>query len=148
MDELQLKPEHLRERAYEAEHAHSDRYPELDLFSESAAERSAARRGSEAAEREALRVSLRFLPANEEDRAAEVGVKAEAEGLFAKPLQADICTHRASSPEGVTATVALCLFFALLGFGLTLRTKLWLRRKQKELRRKALSGSKTKHSKG
>ena len=58
MDELHLNPASLRERAYEAEQAYTDRYPELDLFSEASAEKSALQRAEKRAAREELRVSL------------------------------------------------------------------------------------------
>ena len=69
MDELHLNPASLRERAYEAEQAHTDRYPELDLFSEASAEKSALQRAEKRAAREELRASLRLLP--EERRTAD-----------------------------------------------------------------------------
>ena len=106
MDELHLNPASLRERAYEAEQAYTDRYPELDLFSEASAEKSALQRAEKRAAREELRVSLRLR------------AKTEAEQLFALPIQSGgLRTERASDyAEPVSA--ALISLFALLGFGL------------------------------
>ena len=118
MDELHLNPATLRERAYEAEQAHTDRHPELDLFSEASAEKSALQRAEKRAAREELRVSLRFMPKETQDSEANLRAKTEAEQLFALPVQSGgLRTERASDyAEPVSA--ALISLFALLGFGL------------------------------
>lgn len=118
MDELHLNPASLRERAYEAEQAHTDRYPELDLFSEASAEKSALQRAEKRAAREELRASLRLLPEETREWEADLRAKTEAEQLFALPVQSGgLRTERASDyAEPVSA--ALISLFALLGFGL------------------------------
>ena len=59
---LQLDPQHLRERDYEAEQAYTDRCPDLPLFTEGSDKQREARQAAKAAERESLLQGLRFLP--------------------------------------------------------------------------------------
>ena len=118
MDELHLNPATLRERAYEAEQAHTDRHPELDLFSEASAEKSALQRASEREAREELRVSLRFMPKETQDSEANLRAKTEAEQLFALPLQSGGLRDGKTFADAEPVSAALIALFALLGFGL------------------------------
>ena len=58
---LQLDPQHLRERDYEAEQAYTDRCPDLPLFTEDSDKQREARQAAKAAERESLLQGLCFL---------------------------------------------------------------------------------------
>ena len=118
MDELHLNPATLRERAYEAEQAYTDRYPELDLFSEASAEKSALQRAEKRAAREELRVSLRFMPKETQDSEANLRAKTEAEQLFALPLQSGGLRDGKTLADAEPVSAALIALFALLGFGL------------------------------
>ena len=118
MDELHLNPATLRERAYEAEQAHTDRHPELDLFSEASAEKSALQRASEREAREELRVSLRFMPKETQDSEANLRAKTEAEQLFALPIQSGGLRDGKTFADAEPVSAALIALFALLGFGL------------------------------
>ena len=118
MDELHLNPATLRERAYEAEQAHTDRHPELDLFSEASAEKSALQRAEKRAAREELRVSLRFMPKEAQDSEADLRAKTEAEQLFALPIQSGGLRNERASDYAEPVSAALITLFALLGFGL------------------------------
>ena len=117
MDELHLNPATLRERAYEAEQAHTDRHPELDLFSEASAEKSALQRASEREAREELRVSLRFMPKEAQDSEANLRAKTEAEQLFALPIQSGGLRDGKTFADAEPVSAALIALFALLGFG-------------------------------
>ena len=59
---LQLDPQHLRERDYEAAQAYTDRCPDLPLFTEASDKQREARQAAKAAERESLLQGLCFLP--------------------------------------------------------------------------------------
>ena len=80
---LQLDPQHLRERDYEAAQAYTDRCPELPLFTEASDKQREARQAAKAAERESLLQGLCFLPETASSRQAELQKRSEAAGLFA-----------------------------------------------------------------
>lgn len=82
---LQLDPQHLRERDYEAEQAYTDRCPDLPLFTEGSDKQREARQAAKAAERESLLQGLRFLPETASSPQAELQKRSEAAGLFAAP---------------------------------------------------------------
>lgn len=117
---LQLDPQHLRERDYEAAQAYTDRCPDLPLFTEASDKQREARQAAKAAERESLLQGLRFLPETASSRQAELQKRSEAAGLFAAPRTVSYARTAARGeaenrfPGFVLAGFALlCFFFGL-----------------------------------
>ncbi|WP_308680792.1 hypothetical protein [Stomatobaculum longum] len=118
---LQLDPQHLRERDYEAEQAYTDRCPDLPLFTEGSDKQREARQAAKAAERESLLQGLRFLPETASSPQAELQKRSEAAGLFAAPRTVSyVRTAARGEAENRFPGFALA-GFALLCFFLGLR---------------------------
>lgn len=117
---LQLDPQHLRERDYEAAQAYTDRCPDLPLFTETSDQQREAARAVKAAERQSLLQGLRFLPEAASSPQDEVQKKSEAAGLFAAPRTVSYARTAAKRetenrfPGFALAGFALfCFFFGL-----------------------------------
>ena len=117
---LQLDPQHLRERDYEAAQAYTDRCPDLPLFTETSDKQREARQAAKAAERESLLQGLRFLPETASSPQDEVQRKSEAAGLFAAPRTVSYVRTAAKRETenrlpgfALAGFALLCFFFGL-----------------------------------